>query len=649
MNNTCVKYTCSCNFESANDVYEALVKIANLIQCESIMYIRNAKYGYEETLDNRHLKFLSFVRKELLLYKKVLQRHYEILLNNETSYLECSELTNIYKKIDYYVNISGCQKFNDNTIRKDYSKLPQFIANNPGCYPREVWENAVCNVPSMFTKTFIRPKAEILANISKESNHFFITLQSKPVDMTSLHFNLVCELKDCTLHYKILSKQEETLCKIDYNLLKKEMPSCELTYDLFKDAYSCGLNYKIVKEILSCNLSFKLKEDSYTLCITDLDGNEISLEEFLALNISEFIFYPLYFFSIPDNKYILISDIPFENLITFNNFKTNSDPNASTFFNSQGYLEVSSAVIAEIRPNFEYLNPSNYQGLIVEPQATNYLLYSRDLTNAAWIKNAQVDITLQATGLDNNPNVASVVTSTGANAIVSQAAVGVTPTNGVFYTLSAYIKRISGTSNVYFSIEGPSSTNWQLLDLTNQYQLFTITSDQIINAAFKIEDAGTIIEIDAVQIELGSFASSRILTTNTTLTRPEDRIYRNGLSAFIGNTQGSVFAELVSEINDTITVQGLTGNITPGINRVQFVYSQDEKILYINDVKIAYEVGNYDWSALGGIEERIEIGNYLITYKRGRVYYRKFGVSNSSFYKYNVLDTFTSEYVNTFS
>ncbi len=651
MNNDCVKYSCSCNFEDASKTYEALVKIANLIQCESIMYIRNLKYGYEETLDARHLKFLSFKNKELLLYRKVLKRHYNTLVYNETAYLECSELNKIYKRIDFYVNLTGCSSFIDNSIRKDYKNLPQFIANNPGCYPREVWENAICNIPNVLTKTFIRPKAQILSEISKSSNHFFITLQKSAPLLCELHYTLKQELQDCIIHYKILSKQEETLCKIDYKLLLKETPSCNLSYELFKDAYSCGLSYKIIQKILNCNLTFKLKTEDYTLCITDIDGNEISLEEFLELDIAEFIFYPLYWFSIPDNPNIYTSDIPANNQVLLNNFKTATVGVANTYFNSLGYLEIPTGPLpnALIRTNYEYFNPNKYQGLIVEPQSTNYLLYSRDLTDNAWTKNAQITISLNATGIDNVFNSASTVTSTGIDAIVSQPAVGITPTNGVFYTMSAFIKRVSGTGNVYMSLEGASSSNWQLLNLNNQYQLFTTTSDQVIEAAFKIEDPNTVIEIDGVQIELGNYASSRILTTNTILTRAEDRIYRDGLSAYIGYNQGSVFAELVSEINDTINVQGLVGNITPGVNRVQFVYSQDEKILYINNVKVDYEVGVFNWSNLGGVEERIEIGNYLINYKRGRVYYRKFGVSNVSYYKYNVLDTFTTEYESTFS
>ena len=158
-----------------------------------------------------------------------------------------------------------------------------------------------------------------------------------------------------------------------------------------------------------------------------------------------------------------------------------------------------------------------------EASAINNLLYSRDLSNAAWSTKTNITAAKTATGLDGIANTATTLTATAADATILQ------PTSGIASAArcaSAYVKRRTGTGVISFTQDGGST--WT--DITSQINSSTWSRVQITatlanpSVGFKISTSGDAIDVDCVQNEAGAEATSPIVTTTATITRNADSL-----------------------------------------------------------------------------------------------------------------------------
>jgi hypothetical protein len=107
------------------------------------------------------------------------------------------------------------------------------------------------------------------------------------------------------------------------------------------------------------------------------------------------------------------------------------------------YVATTSAAVYDL----PYVYSSGVKtGILVEPAATNLCLYSRDLTNAAWIKTS-ASAALTATGIDGIANSASTLTATSANGVAIQNISSASAARSVAISL----KRRTGTGTVTIS------------------------------------------------------------------------------------------------------------------------------------------------------------------------------------------------------
>jgi hypothetical protein len=205
--------------------------------------------------------------------------------------------------------------------------------------------------------------------------------------------------------------------------------------------------------------------------------------------------------------------------------------------------------------------------LLVEPQRTNLLNYSSSFDNAAWTKNNST-ATANATTSPSGIQDADLITSTSTNE------------TGVFYLPS-----VSGTNT--WSIYAKKGTGRYLFLNTNNppniaakfdLQDGVIVGTPAVGATASIEDAGngwyrciitsststnrftafitnnTTTEnlssnvgltyyLWGAQLEVGSYATSYIPTTSTSVTRNADVVSKTGITSLIGQTEGTVFYE----------------------------------------------------------------------------------------------------------
>lgn len=165
---------------------------------------------------------------------------------------------------------------------------------------------------------------------------------------------------------------------------------------------------------------------------------------------------------------------------------------------------------------------ANLLGFRREAAATNNLLHSRDLSNAAWSTKTNITAAKTATGLDGIANTATTLTASAADAIILQPITLASAER----CASAYVKRRTGSGTVSFTQDGGGS--WT--DITAQINGSTWSRVQITSTlanpsvGFKISTSGDAIDVDCMQNEAGEKATSPIVTTTAAITRNADSL-----------------------------------------------------------------------------------------------------------------------------
>jgi len=152
----------------------------------------------------------------------------------------------------------------------------------------------------------------------------------------------------------------------------------------------------------------------------------------------------------------------------------------------------------------------NSDGLI-EKVRTNYAKYSEQIDNAAfWALTNSGTITANNQVSPDGTQNADTLT---AGAISSQVQGAIVGTIGTVYTVSIYIKRISGTGNVFLRAVENANT---LISVTNEWQRFTATVTSTttnIRIGVHLGTSGDAVAIWGGQLEVGDIATDYIPTT----------------------------------------------------------------------------------------------------------------------------------------
>lgn len=155
-------------------------------------------------------------------------------------------------------------------------------------------------------------------------------------------------------------------------------------------------------------------------------------------------------------------------------------------------------------------------GLLVEQASTNLCLWSRDMTNAAWVK-VTMTAALTATGADGVANSASTLTATAGNGTILQPIT----LGSAGDTYSVWLKRVSGSGTIQISENG--GTGWTTVVLTTSYQQFQITATlPNPSVGIRIVTNGDVIAADFNGLESNAFATSPIPTTTASVARAAD-------------------------------------------------------------------------------------------------------------------------------
>ena len=218
--------------------------------------------------------------------------------------------------------------------------------------------------------------------------------------------------------------------------------------------------------------------------------------------------------------------------------------------------------------------------ILAEPQRTNLIPYSDDFTS--WVQIQNTTLTANSTTSPSGDSDGTKFLSTGTSTKVRE---NFSAVSGTTYTLSVYCKNIDATSirllcydgvnsfSNYFQSEVNTST-WTRISLT-----FTATNTATgqIQIARDLPDTQSAYFWGA-QLEAGSYATSYIPTSGSTVTRNQDIFTRDGIGSLINSTEGVLFVEIASlSESGNYRELGLSDGTTS--NRVLISYKSTDNVI----------------------------------------------------------------------
>jgi hypothetical protein len=325
----------------------------------------------------------------------------------------------------------------------------------------------------------------------------------------------------------------------------------------------------------------------------------------------------------------------------------------ATRVNSSGLIES----VASNVPRLDYTN-GTCPSILVEPQRTNLALYSEQFDNASWSKLNSSSTANQSISPNGN-TTADIITddSTNDRHLFFQTFTGDFSTSRTFSTyakknslrylvlsitavndsLSCYsaifdlqtgtitATKNNGTATINASIQSAGNGWYKCIisgslgtGLLSYFPLIatsnraTFTGDLVNNNIPIYSGSGQSLYIWGAQLEEGSYATSYIPTTSASVTRNADVISKTGISSLIGQTEGTMYAEIYAnqaggqqnwfEINDgsldNWIFLGKEGNKIRGYIRTNSTNHFDNTSFSITNnapmkVALAYKSGNY--------------------------------------------------------
>ena len=210
--------------------------------------------------------------------------------------------------------------------------------------------------------------------------------------------------------------------------------------------------------------------------------------------------------------------------------------------------------------------------ILAEPQRTNLLTYSEDFSQSSWSKTSggtgsvPVVTSNNVISPDGTQNATRIVFNAGSgtsNSDKSEISSSVTASDNTNATASIYLKGLNGGEQLVF--RGVASSTYTLITLTTEWQRFSTTEDSGTSNDFiqfgirqsvsghGVINANPTIFAWGSQIEEGSYATSYIPTSGSTVTRNQDLFTRDGISSLINSIAGVFFIEMATFLDEGTT------------------------------------------------------------------------------------------------
>jgi hypothetical protein len=355
---------------------------------------------------------------------------------------------------------------------------------------------------------------------------------------------------------------------------------------------------------------------------------------------------------------------------TFGNFTVTRASTKNVLGSAGLYVSV-----ANNTPALEFNTDGSYRGTLVEPGATNIILRSQEF-GTTWSAEAVSSITSNTQVSPDGTTTADTYTQ-GATPGTARIQQSYTVSSGAQITQSIFVKKSVGTHIRFSLADSATATNgggaWFNLDtgavgtsgatgtgtftsasisaLPNGWYRLSVTVAVPATTGYlfllyvaNADNSGTRLANGEVflwqaQAETGAVATSPIVTTGSTASRVADVVSLTGASSLIGQTEGTLYAEVTTRLTggavgkviaecrtdgnnrfriikgptDTFIAIVTTGGVDQasiasstnqsGVFKVAFAYKLNDFAFYVNGVQIGTDV-----SGTVPTTDRIDIG-----------------------------------------
>jgi len=224
-------------------------------------------------------------------------------------------------------------------------------------------------------------------------------------------------------------------------------------------------------------------------------------------------------------------------------------------------------------PRIDYTD-SGCPSLLLEPQRTNFVTYSEDFSNTAWNTGATRSVNFVPTSTidPNGKTNAYRVTSTASN---NQVAIIPIIISGQIYTNSIYVRRVYGSGNVILRNVNNQENHFQVSvnDGWKRIETTATALTQFGRLYVNLYTVGDIIEIWGGQVELGSFGTSIIPTTGTSVTRIAETATGSGNADTFNDSEGVLMVETSALISGGSTRVISLSSGSQSVNNIYFNFN----------------------------------------------------------------------------
>jgi hypothetical protein len=300
---------------------------------------------------------------------------------------------------------------------------------------------------------------------------------------------------------------------------------------------------------------------------------------------------------------------------TFYTIATTGDNNLYFGASSDFVGSIDNVSVKEVTKN--NLARVDYDGtassLLVEPQRTNLVTYSQDFSNGGWVKSRSTFTSNSIQSPSGLINMGYLTEDTTANNTHYMRDF-LTLTDGVNYTLSVFAKAkerdiiclgdnaaAQSNAGVWFDLTNGlvltqrSGYVGSIKDFGNGIYRCSVTysasaSRQYVDIALSLSDGVNVYTGDGTsgayfwgaQLEEGSYATSYIPTSGSTVTRVKDQYSKTGISNLIGQTEGVIFMDWIMNHQSNSTSEDVfTLSVTDGTTNNLFVINNYNNALTV--------------------------------------------------------------------
>jgi len=179
--------------------------------------------------------------------------------------------------------------------------------------------------------------------------------------------------------------------------------------------------------------------------------------------------------------------------------------------------------------------------ILAEPQRTNLVAYSSDFSQWTHIGTPIISSDYGISP-DGTQNADRVQMETGDRLTFNSSSANV--------SFSVYAKSNDGLSHTVSMRDGSSNVTYNMVT-TNEWQRFDVyLNTTMTNVQFRSFEDDVDILMWAAQTEVGSYPTSYIPTSGSTVTRNQDIFTRDGIGSLINSTEGVLFVEMAALSND---------------------------------------------------------------------------------------------------